>query len=106
MVASSSAPVRMPASSAGEPQAVLQNHDTRDAEQRAADRSASAVDGGAAEHDGRNGHQLVPGARVRLGLPDSGNVEKRGASRDEPAQHVREREPAADWDARVPGALG
>ena len=90
----------------GEPQPVLQDDDSGHAQQRAADRSAAAGDRRAAEHDGRNRHQLVSGARVCLGLAGARDVQERRAPGDESREHVEQRQPATDRDTRVPRAVG
>ena len=98
----------MPASSAGqvgESQPVLQDRDARHAEERAPDCAAATGDRRAAEYDGRDGHQLVPGAGVGFRLADARDIQKRRAAGDQPGEDVYHGEPASDRDARVPRAF-
>ena len=75
-----------------QPQAVLQYRDGKQAENRAPNGSSPAKYGRAAENDGRNRRQLIPGSRVRLSpdrdaqrkSPPPGSTSPRPADRSAP----------------------
>ena len=77
-----------------EPQAVLQDDDGEKAEDGAEHGAATPEDGGAAQHDRGDGHELVARPRVRLRLAEVGHVDDRGQAGEETGQRVEQAPPA------------
>src|SRR5580698_416433 len=85
-------------------QTVLQYRERKKPEQRAPKRTTSAEDGGAAQDHRRDRVQLIPRARIRLGLTQVRDVDKSRGARYQTRECVNQSDSLGNGNACVPCA--